>query len=48
MRMNLRFADRFESSSQIVLLDAQPWQQAGGLNAFSPRLWYRPSTPPPR
>ena len=45
MRMNLRLADRFESSSRVILLYAQPWQQAGGLNAFSPRLWYRSKTP---
>lgn len=45
MRMNLRLADRLETSSRIILLDSQPWSQSAGLDAFSPRLWYRSKTP---
>jgi FkbH-like protein len=45
MRMNLRLADRIESNSRIILLEAQPWLQAAGADSFSPRLWYRSKTP---
>ncbi len=45
LKMNLALAEELESSGGIYLLDAQPWMEAAGKNAFSPKLWYLTKTP---
>lgn len=40
MRMNLRLAERLEPAGNLYLLDAQPWIETAGRQAYSPKLWY--------
>ncbi len=40
MRMNLRLAERLEPAGNLYLLDARPWIEAAGRQAYPPKLWY--------
>jgi len=45
IKSNLRLAEELEENTGIYLLDAQPWIEAAGKDAYSPKLWYLAKTP---
>ena len=45
MKMNLRIADFFKSSSNIFILDSQKWIAPFGERAYNPKLWYMGKIP---
>ena len=44
-RMNLRLSERLASCGNVYLLDAHRWLQAGGKDAYNPRLWFMSKIP---
>jgi FkbH-like protein len=45
MRMNLRLAENLAKASNIYVLNTHHWIVQGGLQAFSPKLWYLAKIP---
>jgi FkbH-like protein len=45
MRMTLRLAERVDDAPSVFLLNARPWMQQAGADAFSPKLWYLAKVP---
>lgn len=45
MRMTLCLAERMEGASSVFLLNARPWMQQAGADAFNPKLWYLAKVP---